>query len=229
MKQSGKSNATLPSVNDEMSARTLGLMAADEKSAGTDGGLTGRLEFEMLIANLSARFVNLPPDQIDSEIKNAERGMCEVLDIDLAALWQPREVVPDVFVLTHLYSKQGGLEPLEQMLDDHFPWFKQQALLGRTVIISSLEELPAGTTRDRESARLFGIKSNLTLPLSVGGGPVFGILGLSTLREHRKWPDELVKRLQLVAQVFANALARKRADQERQQMEAATQGTAEGD
>jgi PAS domain S-box-containing protein len=38
-------------------------------------------------------------------------------------------------------------------------------------------------------------------------------LGLNTTRAERDWPDTLVKRLQLVAQIFANALARKRADE----------------
>lgn len=47
----------------------------------------------------------------------------------------------------------------------------------------------------------------------MGGGPPFGIFGLNTTRAERDWPDALVKRLQLVAQLFTNALARKRADQ----------------
>jgi len=200
-------------VGDDMSALKESLTGANEQPARSIESLDGRLEFEMLIANLSARFVNLPSDQIDNEIKNAEQGICEVLGIDLAALWQLGEDVPDVFTLTHLYSNQGDLQPLERMMDDHFPWYRQQMLLGRTVIISSLEELPAEATRDLESARLFGIKSNLTLPLSAGSGPTFGILGLNTTRAEHDWPDALVKRLQLVAQIFANALARKRSDQ----------------
>ena len=200
-------------VDDDMSALNEGLTGESGQPDRSIESLDGRLEFEMLIANLSARFVNLPSDQIDDEIKNAEQGICEVLGIDLAALWQLGEDVPDVFTLTHLYSNQGDLQPLERMMDDHFPWYRQQMLLGRTVIISSLEELPAEATRDLESARLFGIKSNLTLPLSAGSGPTFGILGLNTTRAERDWPDALVKRLQLVAQIFANALARKRSDQ----------------
>jgi PAS domain S-box-containing protein len=47
----------------------------------------------------------------------------------------------------------------------------------------------------------------------VGGDPSLGILGLNTLQAERDWPDALVKRLQLVAQIFANALARQRHDQ----------------
>jgi PAS domain-containing protein len=209
----GDEKGNPPVVDDDMSAHKEGLTGASGQPARSIESLDARLEFEMLISNLSARFVNLPSERIDGEIKNAERRICEVLGIDLVALWQRGEDVPDVFTLTHLYSNQGDLQPLERILDDHFPWYRQQMLLGRTVIISSLEELPAEATRDLESARLFGIKSNLTLPLSAGSGPTFGILGLNTTRAERDWPDELVKRLQLVAQIFANALARKRSDQ----------------
>ena len=42
-------------------------------------------------------------------------------------------------------------------------------LAGRIVAISSLEELPTEAAHDREVCRQLGIKSNLTLPLSVGG------------------------------------------------------------
>ena len=84
---------------------------------------------------------------------------------------------------------------------------------GRIVPISSLEEMPAEAALDRENCRRLGVKSNLCLPLRVGGEPPIGILGLNTTRAERDWPDALVKRLQLVAQIFANALARKRADQ----------------
>ena len=47
----------------------------------------------------------------------------------------------------------------------------------------------------------------------MGGGTPVGALGF-TSRTEREWPNALVKRLQLVAQIFANALARKRADQQ---------------
>ena len=44
----------------------------------------------------------------------------------------------------------------------------------------------------------------------MGGEPPVGALAFNTLRAERDWPDALVKRLQLVAQVFCNALARRR-------------------
>ena len=60
---------------------------------------------------------------------------------------------------------------------------------GRMVALSSLDDLPPEAAVDRESARLTGIRSNLTLPLAVGGGPPVGALAFNTLRAERDWPD----------------------------------------
>jgi len=40
------------------------------------------------------------------------------------------------------------------------------------------------------------------------------------MREERDWPETVVKGLKLIAQVFANALARKQADQALRESEA---------
>lgn len=37
-----------------------------------------RLHFESLVADVSARFVNLPADQVDAEIEAAQRQIVEV-------------------------------------------------------------------------------------------------------------------------------------------------------
>ena len=174
--------------------------------------LEARLRFETLIADLSSKFVNAPASAVDSEIMDAERLICEFLGLDLAALWQWSVEAPSVLAPTHVYA-QEGLQAPGQMRQEHFPWYLQEMLAGRMVACSSLEELPAEAAVDRETCRQIGVKSNLTIPLSVGGEPPIGILGLNTLRAERDWPEALVKRLQLVAQIFANALARKRAEE----------------
>jgi formate hydrogenlyase transcriptional activator len=218
--QPGEAVGSLTVPDDEMSTRTEGLMGVNEQPIYPKEGLKGRLEFEMLLTDLSSRFVNLPSEQIDSEIEEAERRICEFLELDQAALWQRGDETSGALKLTHLFIAQGDPPSPERMSIDYFPWYRQQMLAGRTVAISTLEELPEDATVDAESGRRFGIKSNVTIPLSIGSGPTFGALGFSAMRAERNWPDALVKRLQLVAQVFANALARKRADQEREQMEA---------
>lgn len=172
-----------------------------------------RLHFETLIADLSLKFVNLPAGEVDREIMEAERRICALLGLDFAVVWQVSDEAPGFFTLTHFFSAQGGPQPPERMRQEQYPWAREQLLAGRTIKVSSLDDLPPEAARDRETLRQLGIKSNLALPLSVGGESPVGLLGLGTTVAEREWPDDLVKRLQLVAQVFTHALARKRASQ----------------
>jgi PAS domain S-box-containing protein len=188
-------------------------MSTVEQSQRSAEDLGSLLEFETLISDLSSRFINLPPSEVDREIAEALRRVCTLLSIDLAVLWQWSDAIPPVFVPTHVYYAQEGRQAPEPLRQEHYPWSVQQMLAGRTIAISSLDHLPVEAAVDREFALLHGIKSNLCLPLSVGGDPPVGALALNTLWAQRDWPDAVVKRLQLVAQVFTNALARSRADQ----------------
>jgi PAS domain S-box-containing protein len=190
-------------------------MADGEETARSAQPAESRLQFETLISDLSSRFINLPPDEVDREIEDVQRRVCEVLGIDLSALWEGPVAARGPLTLTHFYSsREDLLPPMRGMnAEEYFPWLQQEMLAGHIVAASSLDELPIPASLDRENLRLFGVKSNLTVPLSVGGTSPIGALGFNTTRAERDWPDVLVTRLQLVAQVFANALARKRSDE----------------
>ncbi|HUL38514.1 MAG TPA: PAS domain-containing protein, partial [Thermodesulfobacteriota bacterium] len=176
--------------------------------------LEERLRFETLLAEISARFVNLPADRIEVEIEDTQRRICEFLDVDRSTLWQVREEYPGTLLLTHTHYPSGSPPPPKRMnAREFFPWTTQKALAGETVIISKMTELPPEAGRDRESFRAYDSKSAVFVPLSAGEGPVFGVLGFAALREERSWPETVVMGFKLIAQVFANALARKRAEQ----------------
>jgi formate hydrogenlyase transcriptional activator len=176
--------------------------------------LEDRLRFETLLAEISAHFVNLPADRIDSAIEDAQRRICDLLDLDRSTLFQASEREPGVLLLTHIHQPPGSPPPPKHLdAGNLYPWATQKLLGGETVTISKMTDLPPEAGRDRESFRGFGTKSGVYVPLSVGEGPVFGLLGFGVTHEERGWPETAVKGFQLIAQVFANALARKRAEQ----------------
>jgi len=166
-----------------------------------------------LTADISSKFVNLPAGEVDREIVDSQRRIFEVLGLDVSGFWQWSAEASGFFRITH-FSRAGDDPQLPEQMNsqEYLPWFQEQVLAGRTVAISSVEELPPEAGRDRETFRRFGFQSNLTIPLSVGGGVPIGALGF-TARAEREWPAMLVKRLQVLAQIFASALARKHADQ----------------
>ena len=184
----------------------------DESADGRRRDTGEHARFEELLIDLSSRFVNVPSGVVHREIEDVQRRICEMLGVDLSALWEVSAEDPSHLILTHFYSAQEDLLPPMRGMSaqEYFPWLQQEMLSGRIVAAPSLEDLPEAAALDRDNLRLFGVKSNLTIPLSVGGARPVGALGFNTTREEREWPDALVKRLQLVAEVFTNALARRR-------------------
>lgn len=167
-----------------------------------------------LIAEVSSKFINLEPGEVDREITEALRRLGEFLGLEVVALWQWPNGAPASLTLTHLHQAGNGPAlPGRMDASGQLPWFQEQLWVGRILSVSSPEDLPTEALRDRETWRRFGLKATLVLPLLAGGGPPLGALSFATMAAERDWPEALVNRLQVVAQLFANALARDRADQ----------------
>lgn len=184
--------------------------------AGTDGKLDPaerleRLKFETLLIELSTQFIRLPAEQVDAAIVDAQRRICECIGLDVVVLWQWEADAPGLFTLTHHYRRREG-PPLTRQLQaaDAFPWGLREVQAGRSFLFSSMDDVPEGAERDRESYRYFGVLNAFLLPLSVGGGAPFGAISFHDMVAPRVWSDALVRRLELVARIFVNALARKR-------------------
>jgi transcriptional regulator with GAF, ATPase, and Fis domain len=169
--------------------------------------LEDRLRFETLITDLSARFVNLDPDLIDGAIQDAQRLLVDALDLDRSSLFQFSDDRAGL-TFTHYWSRPGfPPPPMNANPAELFPWATAQILKGEMISFSSVNELPPDVP-DRENMVRIGTKSNVTLPL-VASGRVVGALTFASMRAERPWPAEIINRLSVVGQVFANALARK--------------------
>jgi PAS domain-containing protein len=179
-----------------------------------------RLQFETLLADLSTRYINLPIDQVDSMIEDDQRRICEFLGLDLSTLWQWEDGSRRFMTLTHLYTAPGGpARPKRLEARNSFPWTINKLLKGETLILST-EHMPPEAAVDQEARRYYGVKSAVVMPLTVGGGPLLGVLTFETLWEGHDWPEEIVTRLMLVAQIFSNVLARKEWDRKLLESEA---------
>lgn len=135
------------------------------------GELEERLRFEILLADISARFVNLPASMVDSAIEDSQRRICECLGLEFSALWQWTEDSPQFLTLTHIFTPPWGPEhPYGINGLEEFPWTYGKLVNGETLCFST-EELPSEAQRDQDSFRHFGVKSTVVLPFRAGQGP----------------------------------------------------------
>jgi formate hydrogenlyase transcriptional activator len=181
---------------------------------GVSTAIQEQLKFETLLADISAHFINLPADQIDREIEHAQKRICECLGIDHSALWQGSHDAPHTLILTHLF-REPKLPPAPDRpdADTYFPWVQDKLVRKEIVSIESTADVPPEAATDKKHWLMYGIKSVLAFPLSIGDKPIFGVLSFEATTKERAWSEPIVHRLQLVAQVFVNALARKRQEQ----------------
>ena len=171
--------------------------------------LEDRVRFETLVADLSSRFGTWSPSgrRRDPGRPEADR---EALDLDRSTLFRWMRTAPHA-----LHSSPNAVKRPEfprrhpDISADLFPWTVAKILRGELVCTSRNEDLPSDSPTGTDDR--IGTKSNVTVALKVSG-KVVGALAFGAMRHERSWPPEIVNRLILLGQVFANALARKQAD-----------------
>lgn len=172
--------------------------------------LESLLRFESLRAELSAAFVNVPVDQVDAQIEETQRQLVDFLGVDRCSFGEFSD--DKTLRVTHSYAVPG-LPPFPPItIDENFPWYTAKIRQGNILCFVRLpDDLPREAVREREHCVQTGFKSHLAIPLKVGGS-LLGLLAFGSLSTYRAWPDDLVQRLQMVGEILANAVARKRAD-----------------
>ena len=174
--------------------------------------LEARLRFETLLADLSATFVNQHPERISEVIDAALQKLVAVLghDRSTVAEFQGQDRAA---VVTHSFTIPGVPPfPLGAVFDDRLPWYFEQLRQGKTVFVYNLDDIPAEAASEKQHCIAQGIKSNVTIPLKAGG-IVLGAITFAFLRHECRWDETFVRRLQIIGEVFANALLHKRHDE----------------
>jgi signal transduction histidine kinase len=178
--------------------------------------LEERVQFEQILGDTCSTLVNVDPEELDGRIDSSLRTLVEFLDVDRSSLM---EVSAEDGKMrgTHSWTRPGLqeaelFEPL-----DAFAFYIDRLRHGHMVVMSSVNDLPPEASHEREYCVRTGLKSHVGVPLMIGGDFV-GALGFAYLRQEMPWPVDMLGRLKLIGEAFANALLRKRWNLSRQEV-----------
>lgn len=159
---------------------------------------------------MAGAFVRVTTDKIDEEINRWLERIVLALGLDRSTI---AEINPSDgwAVFSHGWAREPEHNIVGRSLDANtlMPWTKKKMLAGVRVVMPGLDALPEEAAVDRESIRRYGPKSNVMIPIKVGG-VVVAAVGFGALYRERSWPPQIVRRLQTVAEIFGYALERKR-------------------
>jgi two-component system sensor kinase FixL len=197
-----------------------GVQKAREERAQAEVPLKEFLRFERLVSDLSARFVNIRPDEVDPEINRALKQLLEFFQVDRCALLRTLPGKTS-WLITHV-AAQEGVPPVPQgtiLPISINPWAYDKLIRKREVLfVSRLDDLPAEANVDRQTWTEWGIRSNLNIPIIIGE-PVDHIIAINSVKSERVWPEEIFPRLQRLGEIFVNVLERERMEEDLQTSE----------
>ncbi len=175
--------------------------------------LNVRLQFEKMIADLSARFVNAPPDKVDQEIENGLRIIVTFFKLGRGNIYKFSEEF-DALLLRYTFVAPGlNPKPLNQLHRKELPYYFHKMINGELFCYAKLNNLPTEAVHEKEFNKRHGIKASMAFPLKIGG-KVIGVFSLTSFDTERDWSDDLIQRIGLIAGIISNALTRKRGDRE---------------
>jgi PAS domain S-box-containing protein len=173
-----------------------------------------QLGLEQVVATVSTRFINLAPNKIDDGINHALETIGVFSEVDRSYVFL---VYDNGKRMNNAYEWCAeGIEPqidnLQGLSTDMVPWWMDKLNRFENIHIPCVADLPAEASYEKGILQSQGIQSLIVVPM-VYGGSLLGFIGLDSVRVEKIWPEESITLLQLIAEIFVNALERKRAEE----------------
>lgn|GEM_PF-294042 len=184
------------------------------KQKQIEKALQHRVEMEKLITSISARFINLQVEEIDSEIYQTLQSIGRFTGVDRSYLFL-FSADGRTMNNTHEWCNEGirpQIQNLKGLSADTFPWWAEKLRRFEIIHIPRIKELPAEASAEMEILQSQGILSLVSVPL-VFGTLLMGFLGFDSVKEEKSWTDEDIRLLKMVGEIFVNALLHKKAEE----------------
>ena len=182
--------------------------------------LRHRFDFEKIVADTLANFVNLAPEEVDSGIEEALRETGEFAGADRGYVFLSSEDGATI-ENTHEWCATGiepQIENLKGIPNEAWPWAMKNFRNGEVNHVPRVADLPAEAAAEREECEAEGIRSFLQIPM-FREGLLVGFVGFDSVRAERTWSEDEIMLLKTVGELFTNALERKRAHRALQEAE----------
>jgi formate hydrogenlyase transcriptional activator len=171
-----------------------------QATTSRDASVQELLAFERMLADLSARFANIPAEQAEFEIQAAQTILRQFLGFDRSTFGEFHD---DGSLVVLSSTAIDGFQPTPVgPLPAELSWFIGKLRCGEVVVTTNAAvDLPPEAAGEAEYCRRTGLVSHLAIPLRIGGR-VIGAIAFSACHETRSWPEDLATRLRLVGEVF---------------------------
>ena len=173
-----------------------------------------QVEFEKLVATISTHFVNLTSTDIDFGINQALQIIGMFMEVDRSYLFQFNEN-NTIMDNTHEWCAVDVTpekENLQGLPVADFPWWIDKLNRFETIYIPRVADLPPEAQAEKDTLERQTIQSVIVVPM-LRNDTLLGYIGFDSVRSEKIWLEEHITLLRIVAEIFQNALERKRVEE----------------
>lgn len=215
-------------VTDEEITRIVILNDVTEQNRAVEA-LKHRVEIEKVITSISTHFANLEGDEVEEGIARALQEIGKFADADHSFVYlfsdRGKETIKAYECFSHVSGVQIGHQsggPAEALI---------RALEGENgfehVHIPSVDDLPSDAPVDKNILQSNKIESLIAVPM-IQRSSLAGCVGCASMSKEKGLAEDLIHLLNVVGEIFANALGHKRAEERQFLLTMAIEQAAEG-
>ncbi|MEL7051459.1 MAG: PAS domain S-box protein [Cyanobacteria bacterium J06588_5] len=203
---------SLPST-EQMRQVNQRLETEIEERTQAEATLRYQLAFDQLIAQTSARFVNLAPEKIDREINRALQEIGEFVEVDTSHVFRFDSATNTMSMRQEWVaaSQLPQIEKAQNIPQQAFPWAVNILAKGGVLQVPSVVALPTVAAMDQAGWQRFNLQSLIAIPVNFEGC-IQGFIGFASFSEDKVWSERSVRLLKVFAEILARALQQAQAE-----------------
>ncbi len=177
--------------------------------------IADRLAFEQLLSEISGALLAPSEDALAGAIERALGMLGEDRGVERTYLYCIDE--DGVGTLAHEWCAPGVSKRAHRRGPIRtFAGFADRMQAGEAWVVDDTSELPRAFRAELKSLAAGGVRAQMIVPL-MAGSRLIGAIGLDSLHSARPWSPTFLGRVQLVGQVFANAMERAQLEAEKRE------------
>jgi PAS domain S-box-containing protein len=181
----------------------------------TEAQLNYRLEFEAIISEISAGFIDVDSNGIQSEMNKALEKIGTFAGVDRSYIFQ-FHADGKLADNTHEWCADGIVPQIDSLKDidvgNELPWFAKKMQDNEVFYVPDVNQLPPEASIEKEHFQSQDIQSLLVLPMTYGSD-LKGFVGFDAVKGLKAWSQDDISLLGFLAEILTNAIIRKQTEE----------------
>lgn len=178
-----------------------------------------QIAFQKMVSDVLFEFVNFNQENFDEKVNYLLEKIGSFFNVDRTYLFTINHN-NETMTYTNEWCNTGinkEVGTIEEIPLDTFPWWIDQLNKKNLVNIEDVDSMPEEASAEREQLLRQGVKSLVSVPV-MGAGKIHGFIGMDSVVLKKKWSEEKIELLNIMANILSSGLTPIKADKETKYM-----------